>query len=587
MASGLVALGIARLCLEDFTRPLLEATGDAAIRAAAVRFTMALLGADFTALFIADPNAGELRLESGLGWAPRVVGAVAEPLYAESFAGYAFVQKTAIHSDDLVHERRFPVPGYLRDHGVRAGIVVPFGVRREPIGVLGAYYREDHRFSDEESRVVAAVAHGTALALDKVRVSSESMQADKLTALGTLLSGMAHELNNPLSTIQLSVQLMKRSSDLTAPMRKRLDAMEEECDRASRIIRDLLVFARRLPPERRRVDVNELTRRTLALQAPDFERAEIRVVSELAPAPPILADPHQLQQVLLNLFTNATFAMRAHGGGVLTVRSALEGAEVVIRVEDDGPGIAPEHLGRIFDPFFTTKPAGEGTGLGLSLSIGIVEAHGGRMTVENLPGRGARFAVRLPVGEDAAPDPPALARGTTTARQASVLIVDDEPRLNETLGEVLTALGHRVEPAMTGAQAIERLGAVDYDVVMLDLRLPDIDGRGIWEWLGAHRPAICGRVIFMSGDTVSPETRRFLESTGRPVLTKPLAIERVRAMVDDTRPLNMGAPQHRTPKPPSGTDLQGVSASSSWTARTTRFGSAGFRIATVAPSSRA
>jgi two-component system NtrC family sensor kinase len=259
-------------------------------------------------------------------------------------------------------------------------------------------------------------------------------------------------------------------------------------------------------------------------------------VNELSPAPPILADAHQLQQVLLNLFTNATRAMRAHAGrGVLTVRSARQGGEVVLHVEDDGPGIPAENLGRIFDPFFTTKGAGEGTGLGLSLSIGIVEAHGGRMAAENLAGRGARFTLRLPIGEEseAAVAPAAAAATRTAAAHAHVLVVDDEERLRNILIDVLTSLGHRVDQAANGTQAMEKLRTGDYDLVMLDLRLPDVDGRGVWRWLGRERPALTGRVVFMTGDTMSGETQQFLQDSGRPVLTKPLSIDRVRAVVDD------------------------------------------------------
>jgi signal transduction histidine kinase len=537
--------------LQEFAQRALEATGEEAIRAACVRFTMTLLGADYVALFIADPKAGELRLESGLGWSPGVVGVVTVTPSHESFAGYAFLHKTAMQVDDLTQERRFSIPGYLREHGVRAGIVVPLGVRQEPIGILAAYYRAEHRFSEEESRVLTALAQETALALEKARLYAELqenlerlqetqaqlMQADKLKALGTLLSGMAHELNNPLSTIQLSVQLMKRQHTLPEGVRKRLDAMEEECDRASRIIRDLLVFARRKPPERRRTDVTEIIRATLALQAPDFELGKIRVVSELSPTPPILADAHQLQQVLLNLFTNATHAMRGHGGrGVLTVRAARQGGEIVIHVEDDGPGIPSENLGRIFDPFFTTKGAGEGTGLGLSLSIGIVEAHGGRMAAENLPGRGARFTIRLPIGDGAevaatTARPPAAP--PQPARQASVLVVDDEERLRTILTDVLKSLGHHVDQAANGTQAMEKLTAGTYDLVMLDMRLPDVDGRAVWQWIGERRADLSGRVVFMTGDTMSVETQRFLSDSGRPFLTKPLSIDRVRAVVDD------------------------------------------------------
>jgi signal transduction histidine kinase/ActR/RegA family two-component response regulator len=536
--------------LQEFAQRLLEATGEESIRTAAVRFTMSLLGAEYVALFIADPKAGDLRLESGLGWGPGVVGEVAVTPSNESFAGYAFLHKIPLQVEDLTRERRFTVPGYLQDHGVRSGIVVPLGVRQEPMGILAAYYRTQHPFTDEESRVLTALAQETALALDKARLYAELqenlerlqetqaqlMQADKLKALGTLLSGMAHELNNPLSTIQLSVQLMKRQHTLPEPVRKRLDAVEEETDRASRIIRDLLVFARRKPPERRRTDINEVIRSTLALQAPEFDLSKIRVVSELSPAPTLLADAHQLQQVLLNLFANATHAMRAHAGrGLLTVRSIRQAGEIIVHVDDDGPGIAADHLGRIFDPFFTTKGAGEGTGLGLSLSIGIVEAHGGRMAAENLPGRGARFTIRLPIGNDAeavaTSETPSPAAAPT--RQARVLVVDDEERLREILIDVLTSLGHRVDPAASGAQALEKLDAGDYDLVMLDLRLPDVDGRAVWQWINRQRPVIAERVVFMTGDTMSADTQQFLHGSGRPVLMKPLSIDRVRTVIDD------------------------------------------------------
>jgi len=239
--------------------------------------------------------------------------------------------------------------------------------------------------------------------------------------------------------------------------------------------------------------------------------------------------------VLLNLFANATHAMRSHaGGGRLHVRAAAQDGDIVIHVDDDGPGIPDDSLGRIFDPFFTTKAAGEGTGLGLSLSIGIVEAHGGRMSAENLPQGGARFTLRLPVAEatEAAPAAGAAVPGASAPR-ARVLVVDDEDRLRSILVEVLTSLGHEVDEAPSGTQAIGRLRAGAYELVMLDLRLPDVDGRGVWEWVRTHLPERAARVVFMTGDTMSGDTQRFLAASGRPVLTKPLSIDRVRTVVDE------------------------------------------------------
>jgi CheY-like chemotaxis protein len=246
-----------------------------------------------------------------------------------------------------------------------------------------------------------------------------------------------------------------------------------------------------------------------------------------------MGDAHQLQQVFLNLFANARHAMKAaHGTGTLTVRSIASDHEVLVEVEDDGPGIPAEHLGRIFDPFFTTKGAGEGTGLGLSLSIGIVEAHGGRMTAENLPDVGARFQIRLPA--DAVEDATVSEVAPSVARRTGrVLVVDDEDNLRAALVEVLTMLGHEVTQAATGQETLARLAEGSFDVVTLDLRLPDLDGKAVWQRILARDPQLAARVIFMTGDTMSPETQKFLEEAGRPVLTKPLRIDRVSQLVDE------------------------------------------------------
>ncbi len=369
---------------------------------------------------------------------------------------------------------------------------------------------------------------------------AQLMQADKLAALGTLLSGMAHELNNPLSTILLSVQLAKQQARLPAGLRERLDVAEEECDRALRIVRNLLVLARRKPPERIRVDVDEIVRATLALEAPEFDLNRIRVTTALGAVPHIWADAHQLQQVLLNLFTNALHAMRTRpGGGELTVRSSRARGDVKIEVEDDGPGIPPDHLGRIFDPFFTTKSAGEGTGLGLSLSIGIVEGHGGRMTVENVPGRGARFTIYLPIGDGTETRETAPVSRPERDRRGRVLVVEDEVNLREAVVDVLASRGHRVEAVASGREAMARLENGRYDMIALDLRLPDADGRTVWEWLLARDPSAAGRVVFMTGDTMSPETQQFLDAAGRPVLAKPFTVDRLLGAVEaalDTPP---------------------------------------------------
>jgi len=535
--------------LQDFGRRLLEATAEADIVNDAVTTSARLLRADCIALLLTDA-AGHLCLAGSLGWRGDIAGTETIEEATASFARYAVLGKGSIEVDDLALQQRFPVPGGLVKHDVHSAIMVRLDMRERLLGVLAAYGRAPRHFNDEEKRVLGSLAHQTAIALDKARLYTELqsnlrrlretqaqlIQADKLKALGTLLSGMAHELNNPLSTIRLSVQLIKRTSTVGAALARRLNVIEVACTRASRIISDLLVFARRRSPERRRIDVNEIIRAALRLQRPQLELNKIRLVSRLEPMPSIWADSHQIQQVFLNLFSNSIHAMStAECERVLTVSSVHRGSEVVVEVEDDGPGIPPEHLGRIFDPFFTTKATGAGTGLGLSLSIGIVEAHGGRMHVENVEGAGARFTVRLPIGHgvDAPPGAASERPIPTVAASADVLVVEDEDPLRGLVTEVMRGLGHQVIEATSGQEALSLLERRTYDLVMLDLRLPDVDGQAVWQRAIAPHPRLAGRVVFMTGDIMSSETQEFLDETGRPCLMKPFTIEQVGRVVNE------------------------------------------------------
>ena len=535
--------------LQSFGRRLLEATAEDDIVVDAVKTTARLLHADSAALLLADAT-GRVQIAAGLGWEGDIPGLATLDESITSVAGYVLRSKQPIEVKDVFLEQRFAIPGMLEKHGVRSLLMIPIGVRPQPLGVLAASNRTPRLFTDEEKRVLGSLAHQSALALDKARLYAELqnnlrhlretqaqlIQADKLKALGTLLSGVAHELNNPLSTIRLSVQLIKRTAAVDAALARRLEVIDTACTRSSRIISDLLVFARRRAPERRRVDLTEIIRSTLTLQAPQLRFNKIHVAANLEATPAIWADAHQIQQVFLNLFSNAIHAMgAAEGERILSVRSTHRGPEVIVEVEDRGPGISPEHLGRIFDPFFTTKATGAGTGLGLSLSIGIVEGHGGHMYVENVVGGGARFTVSLPVGEGAeaaAPTTPQLPlRGVVAT--ADVLVVEDEDPLRGLMSEVMRGMGHQVVEATTGEQALSLLEERTYDLVMLDLRLPDVDGQVIWQRAIAPHPQLARRVVFMTGDIMSTETQDFLAETGRPCLMKPFTIEQVGHFVSE------------------------------------------------------
>ena len=531
--------------LQGYGRRLLEAASEQDILDDAVETTRHLLHADGVALFLAGEH-GRLRLAAAVSWRTGVVEtATAVELVARS----ALDSKETVEIEDITRDGSVAGVGELDTLGLRSMLMARLGAQERPVGVLVSGHRGPRGFGDEDRRVLTTLAHHLTVALDKVRVHAELrnnlqrlqetqaqlMQADKLKALGTLLSGVAHELNNPLSTIRLSIQLVRRTAAMDDALTRRMEVMETACVRASRIIRDLLAFARRQPPERRPVDLNQVVHSTLGLQTSQLELNRIRVVTALTPIPEIWADPHQLQQVFMNLFSNAIHAMKTAGRhGVLTVTSGQRGSEVVVEIDDDGPGIPPAHLGRIFDPFFTTKLTGAGTGLGLSLAIGIVESHGGRLYAENLPDGGARFTVHLPVGEHAeaaapAPPPPRPA----AVAGGNVLVVEDEGPLREALTEVLQGLGHRVVGVTTGHEALSRLREHAWDLVMLDLRLPDVDGQAVWERALAPDPRLAGRVVFMTGDIMSAETQGFLDEARRPFLLKPFTMEEVGRVVSE------------------------------------------------------
>ena len=234
----------------------------------------------------------------------------------------------------------------------------------------------------------------------QVRLEAQLLQAEKLSAVGQLVAGVAHELNNPLTTIKGYAQLLQ-GERLPAPVRADLARVEEAADRCRRIVGDLLTFARRYEPQRTETDVNDLLERTVALRSYELRVRNVAVQWDLDPLlPTIQADPHRLQQVILNLIFNAEHAVSGlHEGGRITIRSRAlpDGQHIRFEVADNGPGIRPEHIDRLFDPFFTTKEVGSGTGLGLSISYGIVRDHGGRIWVESEFGCGATFCVELPL----------------------------------------------------------------------------------------------------------------------------------------------------------------------------------------------
>ena len=368
---------------------------------------------------------------------------------------------------------------------------------------------------------------------DERRLAEQLMQQEKLAAVGQLVSGVAHELNNPLASVMAFAQLLLAAPAGAPQDRRAMEAINLEAKRAAKIVSNLLTFARQHQPERTITDLNRVIDDTLELRRDALRLAQIEVEMKLDPLLPITwADPFQLQQVVLNLITNAEHALSQWDGDRRIVLSTEhEGSQLLLQVSDSGPGISPENLQRIFNPFFTTKPVGEGTGLGLSISDGIIREHGGRIRVESRSGRGATFIIELPhVLPPSAGDEPPDAQAVPEVDRRRLLVVDDEPAIRQAIATYFRSLGHVVDLVGTGRDAILRSVEASYDALLLDLRLPDVPGDEVLAELRSLG-RVPSRVVFITGDTQSEQARRVLDATGCPTIAKPFLLDELAAVV--------------------------------------------------------
>jgi signal transduction histidine kinase/HAMP domain-containing protein len=359
-------------------------------------------------------------------------------------------------------------------------------------------------------------------------------QAEKLSSIGEIVSGVAHELNNPLSVIiGFSDILLDR--DLPGSSKKQMEMISEAAHRSKKIIENLLTFARSHKPEKRYADLNRVIRCAVELKKHQLKADNIDVALDLDPRlPGTMLDEHQFQQVFVNLINNSHDAiLEKKGGGRITISTSLEGDVIRARVADTGKGIPDDILEKMYDPFFTTKDVGKGTGLGLSISYGIIKEHGGDIYAESRLNEGAAFVIEMPVvrmteeGREAASD----TEERPVAAKRRVLVIDDEPGMLMLLKEQLLSLGHHVDTAETGDEAFAMLQKASYDLITSDIKMGGMNGKEFFDRLKSIRPEMADKVIFISGDTVSRETQGFLKETGRPLLKKPFAMKEFRGFI--------------------------------------------------------
>jgi PAS domain S-box-containing protein len=369
------------------------------------------------------------------------------------------------------------------------------------------------------------------------RVERTLVQAERLSSVGEVVAGVAHELNNPLSGVLGYAELLRNNIDDSDQVRD-LDRIVDSATRCQKIVLNLLSFARKHPAEKKYRNLNECVEKVLDLKSYHLRSSQIDTVLDLcAGLPRTCFDFHQVEQVILNLLNNAEQAIATlKRPGRITLRTGARDGLVYFQVEDDGPGIPASIRERIFDPFFTTKGVGHGTGLGLSVSYGIVGEHGGRIEVESDPDQGgARFTVLLPIVDGPADAPeaaPAPEREPGTPLSGlRVLVAEDEPVVLELFERLLEQDGARVTLARDGAEAWERLQEAEFDLIVADLRMPNMSGQQLYERIAEDRPGLLRRFVFATGDLVRSESMSFLQGLPNRVLTKPLQVDTVRKVL--------------------------------------------------------
>ncbi len=385
----------------------------------------------------------------------------------------------------------------------------------------------------DEQGVFTGAVHFLRDITEAKKLRQQLIQSEKMVAVGQLVAGVAHEINNPLTGVLGFAQLLQ-TRDIDEQARRDAESISREAERATRIVRHLLSFARKHQPERKAVDVNAVLRECIELKAYELKVNNILIEADLdAGIPLTLADPHQLQQVFLNLINNSEQAMLDdRGSGLLKISSRLIGDSIRIVFTDSGPGVPEEVRDRIFEPFFTTKDVGKGTGLGLSVCYGVVVDHGGSILVEQGPDRGASFVIELPLVA-IAPAEEKQEEPITRERLGKILLVDDEDTIRQVLTESLRRAGHEVETARNGEVALRMLKQKHYDCVVSDVKMPGMDGPTLHQAIRDIDPATASTFIFISGDTVSPETSSYLEAVDNPTLAKPFEIDTLKKALQE------------------------------------------------------
>jgi two-component system NtrC family sensor kinase len=466
--------------------------------------------------------------------------------------GEVFEKKRLIFVPDVRKDHRLVYRDETERSGITSMIGIPLMVKGKAIGVIGLFCPksvEEGRIQQERLDFLTTIASQVAISIDNVklyqdleqkvtelrRLQGQLIQTEKLSAIGELVSGVAHEINNPLTSVVGFTQLLLETTESPRD-REFLEKIFSEAMSCSEIIRNLLTFARRHPAEKSYNNINEMVAKSLELKRYQLETDGVEIIENLSDAiPPVWVDPHQMQQVFFNIIHNAHQALLekkklSASPLQLTIATEIRNGLVSISFHDTGPGILPDVLPKVFEPFFTTKDVGIGTGLGLSISYGIVKEHGGEILIENLFGEGVTFIVTFPInGQEKDRRGAGATAGTYVGKR--ILLVDDSSAALEMCTYILRSEGFRVEGVESGRAALERLRSENYDLVLVDLGIADMPGLAFHDLILKEHPAVAEKILFLAEEGIDLEARRLLQERKVEILFKPFGMTALKEAV--------------------------------------------------------
>jgi PAS domain S-box-containing protein len=507
-----------------------------------LRQVVSLFGAENGAVYLSDSDAPTYRRRAAWGPRSRDKSRPAEISFAEGFGDLVTRSRAEVITTEYLPHLTGAVADFVRSSNDGSWMWVLFWGKDFPIGIMGLGSHAQHEYSTGEENLLIAISRQLATTIEKVRLYEETckayedlrrtqeqlLQSEKMSAVGQLIAGVAHELNNPLTAILGYAQLLE-SEGLNERAQDFVAKLFKQAQRTHRVVQNLLSFARQRKPERSEVDIRKVMEETLALRDYDLKVNNIAVEKDFCPEPAVVvADPHQIEQVFLNIINNAVDAVLETGrSGKLKIRVYAENGDVCAQFADDGPGIKDPK--RIFDPFYTTKNVGKGTGLGLSICYGIVKEHGGDITARNASEGGAVIDVRLPMAAAAAATVeavPVVPPKREGAIQGRVLLLEEEEAVLDFERDVLTGAGAEVVTASKSEDVKIRLLSEPYDALIMNGKMPaDWNGKEAFLWLRENCPNMEKHVLFTFSHGVEQSNERaFLQENNVPFLVKPFEV---------------------------------------------------------------